>query len=347
MITMSRRRSWLFAGLVASSALALGACKKEEKKNPSQPAGETRSGEQNGGVGKTPTPSAPSSASVGDDLSLLPVDSEVVMGLNFAQLQQSALWKKFVEPQLVSGDAMKQLAEFKTSCGFDPLEAIKSVSVGMKNATAEKPDGVIVLHGPDKSKVLGCFDKMKDKAAAEGTIVTRDGDVVTMKKDDDGLVVFTFVNDNTAVAVVGATASVDTLKAATAGNSALKTSGAFVDMYSKIKTGDSLWLLMNGNSKVFEQAARMGIKPKAVFGSVNVTSGLSLDLRMRLDSADQATQMATGFKGQAAALTSMVDKLDIAADGPDVKFYVSLSEQKLATLVQQFGGMLGAGLGAH
>lgn len=340
MIVSSRRG--LLVGFIVSSALVAGACKKDEKKDPGAPGATTaEKGDKPSALSQTLAAGA-GAAAASDDLSLLPVDSEIVMGLNFAQLQQSALWKKFVEPQLMKGDTVAKLAEFKAKCGFDPLASIKSISVGMKGIGNPKPDGVVVVHGVEKTKALACIEQVKAEAAKEGGEMTVDGDVVLVKSKDGETVAMTFVNDTTAIAVMGTAATKDGVIAAAKGGSTLKTSAAFVDMYSKIKTGESLWLLMNGNSKAFEQAQRMGIKPKAVFGSVNVTDGLSFDLRMRLDSADQATQMANGFKGQAQALQSMVDKMDIGSDGADVKVSVAMSEQKLQTLIQQFGGMLGA-----
>jgi hypothetical protein len=339
---MVRIRGSLVAGLIASSALLFaGACKKDEAKKDTPATG--TSGEK----GTTAEASGMGKAQVatGDDLSLLPVDSEVVMGLNFAQLQTSELWKQFVEPQLMKGDVQQKLGEFKAKCGFDPMSAIKSVSVGMKGVGGDSPDGVVVVHGVDKTKTLDCFDKMKDEAAKEGDVITRDGDVVTIKSSGGETIGLTFVNASTAVAVVGPNASVDGVKKAAAGGSTLKTSPAFVDMYSKIKTNDSLWMLVNGNSKAFDKAAQMGIKPKAVFGSINVTDGLTLDVRVRLDSADQAAQMANMARGQAQAMMSMVDKLDITNEGADVKVALILSTQKLQGLIKQFGGMLGGGLG--
>src|SRR5258707_5518714 len=44
-----------------------------------------------------------------DDLSLLPVDSEVVGGLDFQQLQGSLLWKQFVGPMLAKNNIQSQL----------------------------------------------------------------------------------------------------------------------------------------------------------------------------------------------------------------------------------------------
>lgn len=331
------RHGWLVAALALSVGAA--ACKKDENKT--APAATATGG---GATATAPAAGGAPAAATGDDLSLLPVDSEVVLGLNFSQLQKSALWQKFVQPQLMKDEAQKKLAEFQTKCGFDPMAAISSVSMGLKGVGADKPDGVLVVHGPEKAKVLGCLDKMKGEAEAEGTTITTEQDVVTIKSKDGDNFAFTYVNDTTLVGVVGANANAAGVQAAAKGGSALKTSPAFVEMYGKIKTADSLWLLMNGNSKAFDQAAAMGFKPKAVFGSVNVTDGLAVDMRIRLESPDQAKSIADMANGQVGQFKAMVDKLDIANDGADVKFIVAMSSQKLEALIGQFAGMMG-GLG--
>jgi hypothetical protein len=82
-----------------------------------------------------------------------------------------------------------------------------------------------------------------------------------------------------------------------------------------------------------------------MYGSLNVTDGLALDLRMRLDSPDKAAELANMGKMQAAQAAKMFDKLDISADGADVHIQVGLSQQKLNDLIKQFGGMLGGAMG--
>ena len=337
------RHGWLVAALAIG---LVGACKKDEKKPEGTGSGETKTAPATTDkvaekpAGQTAEAPAPAAAT-GDDLGLLPVDSEVVLGLNFAQLQTSALWKKFVEPQLMKGDTQKKMAEFKDKCGFDPMAAVSTISMGLKGIGADTPEGVIVVHGTDKGKVLACLDKMKDEAAKDGSTIEKDGDVVNIKNKHGEAFSFTYVAGDTIVGVVGKDANTAGVKKAAAGGSALKTSAAFVEMYSKIKTNDSLWMLMNGNSKAFDKAAAMGFKPKAVFGSVNVTDGLAVDLRVRLDTPDQAVQIANMAKGQTAQFVKMVDKLDITAEQADVKINVALSAVKLEQLIQQFAGMMG------
>ncbi len=340
------RHGWLVA--VLAVGFTAGACKKDEKKTETPGSGAAKTPDTatdkvaEKPAGQIPTPSGPPAVNPNaSDLALLPVDSEIVLGLNFAQLQQSSLWKKFVEPQMMKGDTQKKLAEFKDKCGFDPMVAVKSISMGLKGVGADKPDGVVVVHGTEKTKVLACLDKMKEQAAKDGSTIERDGDVVNVKNKNGENFAFTYVNDDTLVGVIGSQSNTAGVMAAASGTSALKTSAAFVEMYSKINTADSLWILMNGNSKAFDKAAQLGFKPKAVFGSVNVTDGLTVDMRVRLDTPDQAVQIANMAKGQVAQFAKMVDKLDIVAEASDVKVNVALSTQKLEGLIQQFAGLLG------
>jgi hypothetical protein len=334
------RTGWLVA--VAALSLGLGACKKNENKKADESAAKG-AGDKTNPITATPNITG---VAAGDDLSLLPADSEMVMGLNFAQLQQSSLWKQF-SPKLME-KAAGGLAEFKAACGFDPMEAIKSVSMGLKGVGNDQPDGSVVIHGLDKSKSMACIDKAKAEAAKKGSEITVDGDVFTVKDKNGQTTAWTFVNSDTLLGVVGPNANKDTLVAAAKGGSTLKTSQTFLDMYSKINTKDSLWLLVNGNAPFMAKAAQAGVKPKAVFGSINVTDGLTVDMRIRLGSPDEATQLVNMAKGQTSSpqVKQMFDKLDVTSDGSDAKISIAMSQAKLNQLVQMVGGMMGGMMGA-
>ena len=330
---VSWRHGWQVAALGLALALA-GACNKEDKKA-------NAPGDKTAEKGDKPGVASSGSSAAVDDLTLLPLDSELVLGINFAQVQQSSLWKQFVEPKLMSGDVQAKFAEFKAKCDFDPMASFKSMSVGLKGLGTDKPDGVVVMHGIDKTKALACIDKTKAELTKDGGEVTRDGDVVLVKGKNNEQFAVMFVNDNTAVAAIGEKGNTAGVKQVAQGGSTLKSSPPFLDMYGKVKTGDSLWFLLNGNAKIFEKAAGMGVKPKAVFGSLNVTDGLSLDMRMRMDTPDAAAQFANMGKAQIQQAAKMFDQIDVNADGADVKFLVVLSNQKLQALIAQVGGMLG------
>lgn len=360
MARISIRGGWLVAALM-TSGFVFGAGCKEEKKTPAAGSGSaavtTAAG--SGSAAPAPAPAGSGSAvaeqpaapvapaappATGDHLGLLPKDSEIVMGVNFQQVQKSDLWKQFVEPKLMkSNDFLADLQKFKDKCGFDPMATIVSVSAGLKGLDAKKPDGVVVVNGLDKAKTTACVEKNKEEFGKKGNELTIDGDVMLMKNKDGETAAMHFVNDKTLLFVLGAAATKQGVMDAAAGTSALKTSPAFVEMYSKINTSESMWGLANCGSKIFDEMRKQGINCKAVFGSLNVTDGVTTDIRIRAMSPDQATQLATMAKSQTGPAAQFVDKIDITTDGPDMKTSIVISKAKLMTIIAMAGGRKGGG----
>jgi hypothetical protein len=342
---MVRTTGWL----VAVVALGLGAtaCKKDSDKPAASADKTTDKATAPGDKPAVAATGAGIGGTLGDDLSLLPVDSEAVVGINFSQVQGSQLWKQFVAPKLASAD-LSGIQKFKALCGFDPLESLKSVAIGMKGLGGAEPTGAIVVHGFDKAKSMACFDKEGvSDVEKDGSKVTIDGDVVMITDKSGKKIGFTFVNDTTALAVIGPdAASKDGIKKVAAGGGALKTSQAFVDMFQKISSGESVWMVINGSSPVFAKAAAMGMKFKAMFGSINVTDGLTVDFRFRFATPDEAAQLVTMTKGQInnAQVKAMFDKIDVTTDGSDAKFSLAMSAEKLKALAAMVGGMMGGGM---
>jgi hypothetical protein len=217
----------------------------------------------------------------------------------------------------------------------------------MKGLGGNQPDGVVVMHGPDKAKVTKCVETLKADAQKEGVEITVDGDVFLIKGKRGETSGFTYIGNDTLLGVMGPSVNKDAVLAAAKGGSALKTSPAFLEMYNKINTKDSLWVLINGNAPFMAEAARAGVKPKAVFGSVNVTDGLAVDMRARLATPEEATNLVNMAKQQTnnPQVKNMFDKLDIGTEGADVKVNIAMSQQKLMALVGLVGGALGGMLG--
>jgi hypothetical protein len=338
------RSGWVVA--LAVLGLGASACKKNDDKGSG--SGDPKTAEKPGGGGGTSSSSGGGGGVANDDLALLPVDSEVVVGINFGQLQQSALWKEFVAPKLTGSD-VAGIEKFKLLCGFDPLESLKNVSFGLKGLGGSGNDvnGVIVVHGYDKAKSMSCFDKDGvTEAEKDGTKVNIDGDVVLITDKTGKQMGFTFVNDSTAIAVLGPDATTkDGIKKIAAGGGSLAKSQTVVDLYGKMKTSDSLWFLVNGNAPFMSKAGSLGVKPKAIFGSLNVTDGLSLDLHMRLNTPDEAGNFVSMAKGQLGQAKQFFDKIDVTSDAADVLIAIAMSKEKLKQLVGMVGGMMGGMMG--
>lgn len=311
MVRIRQRWSLVLLGLLVGVGFA--ACKKDSTGGSSD-----KSSEASGG-------------GPGGDLALLPAESEVVIGMNLGQVQQSGLWKQFVEPRLAAGGSQQQMMnEFKAKCGADPMKMVSSVTVGIRGFS-DKPSAVAVLHGLDKAKLLDCLDKTKADIAKNGGEVTRDGDVLLYKSDRSDPVAVLFTSDSTAVAVAGPNASAAAVKAVVAGGSSLKSSAPFLEMYKKLKTTDSIWGLASG--KVMDRIP-LGLKVTAAYGSINVTDGLAVDTRLRFDKPEAATQAADMANSQTKALVPQyVDKAEATADGTELHVSVAVSGQKLPGLI--------------
>jgi hypothetical protein len=321
---MARKR-WVVAVLAISLA---GACKKDKKEE---------------GKGTTAEQSAPGAGKKAeapkDDLSLIPVDAEMVIGVKASQLFGSPLWKQYVQPQMEKEkDFTDTLAKFKERCGYDPMTTVTDMVVGLKDLAGDMPNGVVVLHGLDKGKTMACVDKWSSDAEKEKITFKKDGDVVVAVDDTNAAVGFTFISGDRMLVVVGQGVNADAVRKAAVGGSTLSSSPAFVDMHGKIKTDDSTWFVLNGNSKALEEIQQLGIKPKAIFGSVHVTDAVSADVRARLDSPDQAKQTVSSFKGQVDAMASMFDKIALVDDGADVRLTAAASKEKLQSLFQLVAG---------
>jgi hypothetical protein len=325
---------WLVAGMASLALFACGGDKKQEA-----PAGT-----QAPAASTPPKPSGPIKASaVSADLAMLPADSDLVVGAHVAQLVKSEVYKTLLEPMLASNTVASKLAELKSRCGLDPLASVERLAAGVKGLGKGKPEGVIVVHGLDKEKTLACVDS-EAKAKAE---VTRDGDATIVKTQRGDLIAFQFTSATDAVVVFGPTAGAAALKTAIGGTSTLATSQQFVDLFNQIDTGHTAWVVMNGTAKALGMLESLGMQAKALYGSANATDGVTVDLRMKMGTADQASRLAQLVNQQGKSITGVLsfDKLDIGSDGDDLKLAVGVSGAKLPTVVKQIQGLLGSGLG--
>jgi hypothetical protein len=347
-VLLDHHRRWTVALL---AVVVAAACSKSDDK-PVNPGGASGSAGDPGApkaYDNKPPPTSlgklgatPDVLASSEDLSLLPVDSEVVMGVNFAQIRGSAAWKELIEPKLAGNASLiAKLNELKSTCGFDPMADVKSVAVGMKGLGGGTADGVLVLHGLDKAKTMECLGK-KDALAKHDLDVNVDGDVALLKPakgDPEDLAGVTFVNDTTAVVLVGPRAATkDGVVKAAAGKSPLKTSPTFIDMYNRLDTSQSLWLMVNGNSKLFERPKSLGIQALGMFGTLGTTDGLGVDLRLRVDTADNAGGIKNRFGGLAEQyMKKYVDKFTLSTEGQDLRLVLGATATNFEALKSLLG----------
>jgi hypothetical protein len=310
---MDRFRSRRLTGLFFICVAVLGACKKDDS--------------QGGGGG------GGGAAASAKDLDMIPVDSDVVFGVDLAAARQSKAVSENVLPLLTKSASAQQVIELlKTKCKIDPIAAISSLTAGIK-MKGRNGEVVAVVHGVEKSKALPCIDQLKEELAAQQLTATRDGDTVEIK-NDRGSLAFTFINDTTAVVATGPQDVKARALEAAQGKSALKSSKEFNDMYSRVKTGHTLWFLIRGDAEgLAKMLDRLSVKAKAIYGSVNATDGLELDAKVRTETDEQATNLAALIKSQSEMAAAMVEKVDISSDKSDVKIQVALTASQVKSLL--------------
>lgn len=273
----------------------------------------------------------------GSDIAMLPLDADLIGGLDIQQLQLGGLWKQFVLPAILKDPA--KFEEMKTKCGFDPLATIKSASFGVKNidTSGKFPDSVAVVHGITKAQGATCIAAMK-KDAGDKVAITEDGDYVSFAKDGKAFVL-TWTNDTTLL-VEGPMGTKEDLAKLAKGDDTLRSSPQVVDMFGKLNPNDSMWFLLKGSAKIVGQASAIGLAPVAVFGTVNAGNDLSADVRLRnadLASAQKAQSTLSALAQQAKNFVP-VDKIEAVLDGNDVRVQASITGEHIKQAQAQLKG---------
>jgi RNA polymerase sigma factor (sigma-70 family) len=274
------------------------------------------------------------------DLPYLPADADAVLGINVAQLRQSALWQMFVAPALSSATPIQQFAAL---CGFDPIASMSSATLGLRGFGDDGSfSGTAVLHGIDKTKAMACFDKSGIPAAEQnGVHVVIDGTIALLTTPDGYHAGFTFVDDTTAIIVLGPNATTAAgIAQIAAGGGGLDAAAGFSTLFANVAADDSLWLVISDASPLLAAinsslASYTPIQLHGVFGSIGVGDTLSVHGGIRLGSPELATQLVADAQRQLDALTGQggsstyFDQLDIVSDDNDVLLDVTMNVTQL------------------
>ena len=310
-------------------------------------------------LGPTTAPRAIMSRSVAEaDLGYLPADADTVIGVNFALVRQSALWQRFVAPELTK---MDEFREVEALCGFDPLQSLGSISIGLKglgDADDSGVSGTIVVHGFDKTKAMTCFDNhgLAD-AEKNGAKITVEKDLVLLTDAEGSFhTAFTFVDDSTILIVLGpAAATKEGVARVAAGTGTLATSSTFATTLQNVNTASAMWLMISAQSKMLDDALvevpeLADVKPGTFYLSLGVTDSLALDAGVGLGAPGTVGRVVSYLKSKLSEglaktmVASYFDQLDVFADGSDLIVSLAISGDQIASmlaLAKSAGGVVG------
>jgi hypothetical protein len=340
---MKRTFTTTLVGAAAILALAFTACKKDENKAP---------GAAGGGAGPVPAQTG---------FAVFPASSKVVFGVSLNSARSSALWGTYKDQ--IEAAMTKELAEFKTTCGFDPFSQMQTVVVG------GDPDGkeiVVVAKGLQRDQIKSCGEKMATQKGKK-FVVTDEGNLVQYEVDNEK-VWGAWLDGSTLVLSPEKDKAYVTQRAA--GQAGLADSAELMGLLKNVDTSGTFYLVATADAWANSGQAGEMMKgtmkgAKGVFASIKLTDGLSLDAGVRFDTPENAkafTAMAQSqldmAKGQQmppqlAGLSSAIEKAKVSQNGNDTIVQLQLTNDQLKQLAsffmqmsQAFGGMAGAAGGA-
>jgi hypothetical protein len=274
---------------------------------------------------EAPVATDPYARTIGDPLGFLPRDTEIVLHLDATALRRTPLWAR-LEP-VVLDKALGPLEPLRSACGFDPLHQIERITAGVRRR--ESPEGVFVVVGLDRAQLMGCMMRIA-KSAPQTLQIERN--VVVMPRAEPRPTAFTFVDAHTLVMVIGPGAkTADGVRTVLGAGSPLRANERMMAMFARITEPHHGWLIVDGEEKALATFSALGGVPAALLAVVDMPAGASMQavLHMKVDA--EATSVATMLRGQAQAVGTMVDKLEITQDGVDVIVDLALTEAQLMT----------------
>lgn len=341
-------KRWIWVVAVAASLGAIG-CKKDEKKADStDPKDLTAEKVPSAGGGGSTASMTPSVMPTGVDrlLAALPADSEIVIGIDSGRLRSSALLGPMID-DMMAGNATKMGFDIKAACGIDPTKQVGMGLVGIKMTSAKSGEFAGAFTGLDKATLVPCFEKARAEIEKNGFTLKVDGNFVFLTKGTDNHMGLTVTDDHIAMVRFSTSAAVDKpmlekMAAAKTGDG-LTGSKEFMGMVNATNTKATIWGLANGGSPLL---SRLPAKFKAAFGSIDITDGVVVDGRMRMNSPDEAKKVTQMFSSQLSSMTQMglAETASMTPDGADIKISVILNKKNVETVKNMVGAVFGSAM---
>jgi hypothetical protein len=264
-----------------------------------------------------------------DVLAYLPIDTQLVTSIDFKAVRASELWAEY-EPQLYAAVG-KVLAAIRDNCGFDPVQTVESMTLGVRTFEGDDSESVAVIRGVDRDALMACI--AADQGRTPGSAVIVDRGILRFAPEGDDRNIAGFADRSTMVVHISPGASPDTLRAMLRTGVPLRGSAGFLALFERIPSDAALWVLIREDASVLRRFPTTGPTVRAMYGEIRVGTSLAAAVHIVVDDANQAKQHAASFDQFAQQARPMFDKLGATSDGPVITVECELSSTKLQTLV--------------
>lgn len=302
------------------------------------------------GCGNKKGDSAQASAPPTIELAAVPASAEVVIGADVRKLAQSRLVELAVQQMYRRDPGLEtRIDALRTDCGIDPGRDIERLVIGMGPA----PDQVVLIAagGFEDSAVATCLNKIA--AAGGGSVNAQSVDGRVIYKVDNGeTVVWLAVGAGGVLAVSPSEAF---LRDALGGGGKVWNAPAMTSFLTRVDRSRTLWAAglipgRTGAGLVEVTSGAVKAPPVAVFGTLELDSGMSAELGLVMASADDATtassraviELALGASvAQRYGLGRLVSKVKASAEGEILMISADLTMQDLNDLLAGATGAKG------
>ncbi len=271
-------------------------------------------------------------AALGDALGFLPGDAQIIAVVDFKELRTSVVWKRF-EPTIQQRLGTYQTV-FKDCYQFDPLAAVRRVSLGISDPRGN-PRGVVVIQGFRRDLVMRCLEEVR--AGSQGKVTIEHG--VLSFADGTRHVMATFADDTTMVIQFGPQVDANALAATLDGGAPLRMSPELGELLGRLDPSHPMWLVVQDGSLFTGVTA--GANATSLVTSARIGETTNAMMRMRFADPAQASTLATQLQAQIGALQMMVDDVSVVADDTDLVLTVRMTAAQLDSII----GLLGPSLG--
>ena len=307
-----------------------------------------------------------------EDLALVPKETELVVGVNFARLRGTAMWKKFMDLANSQEKSKKDFEDFNKNCvDISSAEGPETLFVAIPEVSKQTKDGAVIVRlktAIDEAKATKCAEYMATKNGEKLVTTDYNGKKIwnTDKPGDNDKGGVTLVDGKTLAFGSGAWIKKVIDLSSGKETASAKENVALVALIKRTKTTDGIW-----GAGTVPQAARDSFKGtpqlapmaslKAVFGSIDFATGLNVDANMDTGSDADAkaindqvtTQLADAKKMPQVMMLgfgALFDGLKTDSKGPTFHIAMAYNQQvvddmvgRVQGLLKSFGGGMGGG----
>jgi hypothetical protein len=292
-------------------------------------------------------------------LSLMPVQVSALVHLDVDKLRAAKVWHRVADAVKSDKEASERYARLVADTGFDPLRDIHGVLVGVAGeggaTTADAREAVVLVRGArlNEAKLVALW---QDEAAKRGQSVKKSqyGGKTLYSDSEEGKLQLAFLDTETLV-FAGPKSIHQVVDLAAGKGSSVQKNSELSAVTAKVKQDQMIWgvgLVPASLRDEMKQNPQLSAAQnvRSIYGHLDLTDGVALDLNADAGAAANATQLAattTALLGQAKqhpmvgmlGLTPIVEAIKAWGQGSVFRVEMKLAAQQFEDLVQRLTSM--------